>query len=70
MSHQQLRSYADRAIAYSLIRQTGGVRDPIRDPWVQGKWFSHYTAVAHQRNYDLEQDNIFFCLVLGQPTPQ
>ena len=35
MSHKQLRSYADRIIAYSLIRHTGGVRDQIRDPWVR-----------------------------------
>ena len=54
-SHQQLRSYRDRATALSLIRQTGEARDQTRNPrftrWViyplnqSGSSLSHVTNV-------------------------
>ena len=46
ISHQQIMSYGEGGMAYSLIQQTGGARDQTRDPWIQGKWFIHNTMGA------------------------
>ena len=46
-SCQQLRSYGDGATAYSLVRHTGGTEIEFATPCLQGKWFIHYTTVAH-----------------------
>ena len=48
-SHQQLRSYGDRATAYSLIRQTGEARDRTCHPWFtrQAVYPVHHSGSCH-----------------------
>ena len=49
MSYQQLRSYGDMVMAYSLMRQTWGAGD-----WTRiGEWFISYTILAPVLFWDL-----------------
>ena len=44
LSHQQLRSLVDGAIAKSLTQQTGGAGNQTQDLWVNDKGFINYTS--------------------------